>query len=581
MTTVVERLELLITSSAKGAVDGLKETGAASTALDGKFGKLGEAMGKIGIGSNQLGTAMKVGVAGAAVFAGAAVGKFALDGISQFADLTSQVRAFQRVSGATAEDSSKLVFATKELGIAPDAAASAFGRLETRIGTGKADLDQYGIATKDASGKTLDAATIVANISDAYQNAGDQTTKAAIGNEAFGKSWQTLAPLLGKGADDLKKIYDEAGTDHQIFSQDDLEKGREYTVAIKQLGNAFTGLKIELGEAFVPLVTQATSGLTQGLQAADKATSAFGGLGGAISATTEGLNPFNLGAHGAAATSALLAGHFEDAGKNALEAVPFFGGYASALFDGSDASNKFTDAQDRQKKAIATAADLVTQGKEHTKEYADAVKTAKTASDELSGASDKLATSLETEAEKTQAAADKTFILLDAHLKAEGSVLAIGDALSTYAQAQKDAADAGGLDADANRKVTESSLSVAEAVEAAAAAKGTEAEASSTATTAEGKHQAGIAATLAALNFFSGGLDSTTKAYLQPYIDKLNDKAMNSTHTAGIAVTGYWDAIIAINQVEAALDRIDGRVINAVVNVGTKLQDDVSKLFYP
>lgn len=554
MSTLTERLELLITSTAKGVASDIKGVGDESGAAAGTTSLLQKGLNAVGAEGVSTGTALKLAAATSAAFVGTKLVEYVAGGISEFADLTGQVRAFQRVSGATAEDSSKLVFATKELGIAPDAAASAFGRLATRLGTGKIDLAQYGVEVAHNKDGTVDLAGTVANLSDAYQKTEDPTTRAALANEAFGKSWQTLAPLLGKGKDDLKAIYAEAGTDHQIFSQDDLEKGRLYTVAIKQLGNALTGLKIELGEALVPVVTSATSGLTEGLQAADKAAAGIGGLGGAVGAVLGNFNAFQLGAHGIAAGSALMAGHFEDAGKNALEAIPGIGGYASALFDGSGESNKFTDAQDRQKKAVQTAADLAVQGKTHTKEYKDAMATASSTSVELATASQKLADSLQTEAEKAESATSATLTLLDAHLKAEGSVLAIGDAQSSYAQALQAAADAGGTDADANRKVAEAALGVASAVESAAAAKGVEAEASSTATTAEGKHQDGINATKQALLFLSGGLDSTTKAYLQPYIDKLN--AVPANVATAIWVAGLPEAHAGVDALRSKLESL-------------------------
>ncbi len=377
-------------------------------------------------------TLIKTAVAGGAAVAGVALAKFALEGIDQFATLTSGVRAFQRVSGTTAEDASKLVFATKELGVAPDAAASAFGRLATRIGSGKIDLQQYGVEVAKNKDGTTDLAGTVANLSAAYQKTTDPTARAALANEAFGRSWQTLAPLLGKGAEDLKKIYDQAGKDHQIFSQADLDAGREYSLAVKQLGDAFAGLKVEIGQALIPVVTQATSGLTQGIQATDQATASLGGLGGIFKVVAGNVNVYGSAVAGVDAVTSLLEGHFADAGASALEAIPGIGGFAHAIFDGEEATNKFTEAQNKQKEAVRTAADLVAQGKEHTKAYKDAVDAAKTATGQLADIETHLADSMATTAEKTALATSAILTHASETLALEGSVAGVSSAMDKY-----------------------------------------------------------------------------------------------------------------------------------------------------
>src|SRR5689334_13768173 len=99
----------------------------------------------MGSAGNVAGTLLKAGVAGGAIAAGAAVSKFALDGVDKFGSLTAQVREFSRTTGASAEDSSKLTFALKELGIQPDQAEKGFFRLEKTLGNNSDALQKYGV----------------------------------------------------------------------------------------------------------------------------------------------------------------------------------------------------------------------------------------------------------------------------------------------------------------------------------------------------------------------------------------------------------------------------------------------------
>lgn len=447
MASLTEQLKILIESVSTGT--GFKTAAAESEGLAAQTTLTGKAMSKLGLDGAKTGDLLK---AVAPVAVGAAFVKFGLDAVEAFAGATSAVRGFQRVSGTSAEDASKLTFAVKELGVAPDSAATAFGRLATRLGTGKVDLAQYGVEVAKNKDGTTDLAGTVANLADAYQKTADPTARAALANEAFGKSWQTLAPLLGKSAGDLKQIYDQAGKDHQLFSQDDLERGREFALATKQLSDAFSGLKIELGQALIPVVTQTATTLTSGIQAADDAAGAIGGLSGAATILTGNLNPLQFGAHGVSAATSLMSGHFADAGKNALEALPGVGGFATALFGGEEASNKFTDAQNRQTQAVQSAADLVSQGKQHTKEYADAIATAKSATEELSGASQKLANSLQTQAEKQYAASQAALASSVDHIAVSNAVANVStglDKLNTQLVANMVAGDSSKAATDA------------------------------------------------------------------------------------------------------------------------------------
>lgn len=472
MASLTEQLKILIESVSTGT--GFKTAAAESEGLAAQTTLTGKAMSKLGLDGAKTGDLLK---AVAPVAVGAAFVKFGLDAVEAFAGATSAVRGFQRVSGTSAEDASKLTFAVKELGVAPDSAATAFGRLATRLGTGKVDLAQYGVEVAKNKDGTTDLAGTVANLADAYQKTADPTARAALANEAFGKSWQTLAPLLGKSAADLKQIYDQAGKDHQLFSQDDLERGRAFALATKQLSDAFSGLKIELGQALIPVVTQTATTLTSGVQAADDATSALGGLSGAATILMGNINPLQFGAHGVSAATSLMSGHFVDAGKNALEALPGIGGFASAIFGSEEASNKFTDAQNRQTQAVQSAADLVSQGKQHTKAYADAIATAKSATEELSGASQKLATSLETSTQKTYLAQQADLNLGAGKLNVENSIASVSAAMKNYTDTQVgnlfttdgEAAATGRLD-DAHRALVGSVLATLKAAGDAAAA---------------------------------------------------------------------------------------------------------------
>lgn len=204
MSTFTERLELLITSSAKGAVTGIKETDAAVTQLDAKAKGATGVLQKFGIQGEATGAVLSAGVAGGAIAAGAAITKFAIDGVNSFVNLADEVRDFQRASGASAEDSSRMVAVLDDMGISADKGASAIFRLSRNVGEGGDGLRQFGVEIEKNRDGTTNMVETLLNIADAYTETEDAGTRAALVQEAFGRGGKDLIPILEQGRAGLR-----------------------------------------------------------------------------------------------------------------------------------------------------------------------------------------------------------------------------------------------------------------------------------------------------------------------------------------------------------------------------------------
>src|SRR5207245_950524 len=108
-----------------GIQDGLNKLAQHSPAAASAVTKINNVVGDLGPAGIAAGAGLLV--------AGGAVAGFAAKGVQAFSDYTAQALKVQRVTGATAEDSSKLAYTLRELGLDVDSTAPALGRFGKNI----------------------------------------------------------------------------------------------------------------------------------------------------------------------------------------------------------------------------------------------------------------------------------------------------------------------------------------------------------------------------------------------------------------------------------------------------------------
>ncbi|HMI47742.1 MAG TPA: hypothetical protein VK481_03650, partial [Gemmatimonadaceae bacterium] len=287
---------------------------------------------------------LTLGVAAGAVTAGTALATFAIKGAKAFVEATAHVREFQRVTLSSAEGASRLVFAFERVGISSESASTAMGRLAKGIATGSFEAESFGIKIARSRDGTVDLDKTLLNLSDRFMGMTDATLRAELASAAFGKGWTAMIPILAKGRDGLKEIFDLAEKDHKVFSQKDLEDGKNFSLAMKSLSSAVQGLSMELGKGLVPVLTQVALKATDAAHALDSITKPLGGIGAiankALDASPAG--NFALGLKGA---GDMLHGHFGEGLKKAgLSMLPLGG----LLSNTKDATDKLAESQKKQ-----------------------------------------------------------------------------------------------------------------------------------------------------------------------------------------------------------------------------------------
>lgn len=227
-----------------------------------------EGIGKTLAGA--IGTAGKwaagLGAASAAVGAGifkvstdSAAAADNIDKMSQKIGISRQ--SYQELSFITSQcgmDVDKLQVGMKTLTSVMDA---------TRDGTSKSAtaLEQLGIAATNSDGSLRSSEDVMYDAIAALQSMGNETERARLATELFGRAGTEMAPLLNAGAGSVEEMRQQAHDLGLVLSDDVINTGVSLTDTLDQMKRAFSAIGTNLGGTLMPLVEDAAQFLISNL----------------------------------------------------------------------------------------------------------------------------------------------------------------------------------------------------------------------------------------------------------------------------------------------------------------------------
>jgi hypothetical protein len=239
----MERLAILITADAAGALSEMKKVAAGAE----------KDLGKAGTEGSKLSTNMtKVGAGMVAAGAGLlAVGISAADTATS---LGREVMKLQRYTGMTAEDASKLGYAAKMSGVPVDSLATGLGKLSKSMENGSPVFDKLGISARGSDGKLRTMGDFLPDLAEKFKNMpnGPEKTAAALG--LFGRAGMDLMPFLNKGKEGIKQLSDEAEKMGLVLSQDNIVAIKHHITSQRELKAALDGVKTQIGLSMIPVL---------------------------------------------------------------------------------------------------------------------------------------------------------------------------------------------------------------------------------------------------------------------------------------------------------------------------------------
>lgn len=141
------------------------------------------------------------------------------------------VRKLSRTTGQSAEDTSRLIQLTDDLGV-------EMGDLENAASAAA----RKGIAFNTES---------IAKLADQYQRISDPVARNTLLIDNFGRSGLNMAAAMEKGGAAIRSMS-SAVDSNLILTQTQINQARELEIALDNLGDTWTGITVQVGTALIP-----------------------------------------------------------------------------------------------------------------------------------------------------------------------------------------------------------------------------------------------------------------------------------------------------------------------------------------
>lgn len=227
------------------SVENLEET----TAKNAGFKQFGLTLTDI-----KSGVDLAFGAMGAAVQAAQTIWKETGAVAVEYAE---QVRDLGRISGTTAEETSRLIQTADDLKV-------EYGTLQQAAK--KLALEGIALTTET-----------LADASDEYLAIADAGQRAQYAFEKFGRAGEDMTKILETGGDALRKMAKEQDKG-LILTKEQVDAAREFEKAEDSLNDSVLALKISLGNGLLPVLVKVLEAINDLIAGTDKDTEAIKGM---------------------------------------------------------------------------------------------------------------------------------------------------------------------------------------------------------------------------------------------------------------------------------------------------------------
>jgi len=207
-------------------------------------------------------------VAAGVAAVGAAIGK----AVTSTADYRDEVAKLSKATGLSTEALSGFRYAAEIGGSSAEGFSKGLRTLIMRMGdvqeglaTSKRAFNQLGVDVLDSTGALRPAEQVMLDVADAMSGMTNDTEKAALAQEIFGRSGLELVPMLSQGSGAIKLLQERAETLGLTFSEVEGQQAEDFNDSLTNLKGATMGLAQAIGSILIPHLTKMFTHMAAGI----------------------------------------------------------------------------------------------------------------------------------------------------------------------------------------------------------------------------------------------------------------------------------------------------------------------------
>jgi len=221
---------------------------------------------------------MKI-AAGAAVALGAiqlvqgafrTLNAFLEDSISKTAQTHDEIAKLSHKIGVSTETLSAYRLATQLSGASMEKLATGLRMVSKNAydftqGTGEARVafEELGVTVTDSSGNLKNSEELLLDVADKLAGVDETSRRTALAMKIFGESGTELLPMMENGRAGIEAMKEEARALGITFTDETAQASEQYNDSLARMDAAFEGLKMRVGNAVIPALTQVVQTVMQ------------------------------------------------------------------------------------------------------------------------------------------------------------------------------------------------------------------------------------------------------------------------------------------------------------------------------
>ena len=248
------------------------------------------------VGASFLSGVKKVGKFAVALGAATAAGGAALVGVAQkAAETTDRIDKMSQKIGISRTSFQELDFITSQCGASVDGLKTGMKTLTNQMqmaeqgsATATEAFNALGLSWTDNTGKMKDQETMMWEAFSALQACEDQTMKAALASDLFGKAGTELMPMLNGASGSIEEMKQKAHELGLVLSDDAIDAGVVFTDTVDQAKRSLGTLVAQVGVKVMPIIQKGLDYLIANMpEIQERAKKAFGVLSTVVSTTVK------------------------------------------------------------------------------------------------------------------------------------------------------------------------------------------------------------------------------------------------------------------------------------------------------